>query len=74
MEGLSSTPCQVLIGVIILTTTINIVVHRCSRGGLISFKVALQGLTAQSTMEAEVVAAALTMKEAVFCKGMIQAL
>ena len=33
----------------------------------ISFKVAVQGLTAQSTMEAELVMAALTMKKAVFC-------
>ena len=33
----------------------------------VSFKVGLQGLTAQSTMEAELVAAALTMKETVFC-------
>ena len=38
---------------------------------LISFKVELQGLTAQSTMEAELVAAALTMKEAVFCSNMM---
>ena len=34
--------------------------------GLVSFKVGLQRLTAQSTMEAELVAAALTTKEAVF--------
>ena len=40
--------------------------------GPISFKVGLQGLTAQSTMEAELVAAALTMKEAVFCNSMMQ--
>ena len=33
----------------------------------VSFKVGLQGLTAQSAMEAELVAAALAMKEAVFC-------
>ena len=33
---------------------------------LIIFKVGLQGLPAQSTIEAELVAAALTMKEAVF--------
>ena len=37
---------------------------------LISFKVGLQGLTAQSTMEAELVAAALIM-EAVFCSNMM---
>ena len=36
----------------------------------ISFKVGLQGLTAQSTMEAELVAAALAMKEAVFSSNM----
>ena len=36
----------------------------------IIFKVKLQGLTAQPTMEAELVAAALTMKEeAVFCSN-----
>ena len=40
----------------------------------ISFKVGLLGLTAQSTMEAELVAAMLTMTETVFCKGMIQEL
>ena len=37
----------------------------------ISFKVGLQGLTAQSTMEAELLAAALKMKEAVFCSNMM---
>ena len=36
----------------------------------ISFKVGLQGLAAQSTMEAELVAAALAMKEAIFCSNM----
>ena len=36
----------------------------------IIFKAGLQGLTAQSTMEAELVAAALTFKEAVFCSNM----
>ena len=36
-----------------------------------SFKVAIQGLTAQSTMEAELMAAAVTMKEAVFCSNMM---
>ena len=40
----------------------------------VSFKVGLQGLTAQSTMEAELVAAALAMKEAVFCFNMIKEL
>ena len=33
----------------------------------VSFKVGLQGLTAQSTMEAQLVAAMVAMKEAVFC-------
>ena len=37
----------------------------------ISFKVGLQGLTAQSTMEPELVAEALIMKEAVFCSNMV---
>ena len=37
----------------------------------ISLKVELQGLTAQSTMEAELVAEALAMKEAVFCSNMV---
>ena len=32
---------------------------------------ALQGLTAQSTIEAELVAAVMTMKEAVFCSSMM---
>ena len=43
---------------------------------LVSFKVGggLQGLTAQSTMEANLVAAALAMKEAVFCSNMIKEL
>ena len=40
----------------------------------VSFKLGLQGLTAQSTMEAELVAAALTMKEAVFCSNMMKEL
>ena len=34
---------------------------------LISFNLGLQGLTTQSTMEAELVVAALAMKEVVFC-------
>ena len=42
--------------------------------GLVSFKVGSQGLTAQSTMEAELVAAALTMKETVFCSNMMKKL
>ena len=37
----------------------------------IIFKVGLQGLTAQSTMEAELVVAALTMKGVVFCSNII---
>ena len=40
----------------------------------VSFKVGLQGLTTQSTMEAELVAAALAMKEAVFCSNMMKEL
>ena len=40
----------------------------------ISFKVGLEGLTAQSMMEAELVAAALTMKESVFCSNMTKEL
>ena len=41
----------------------------------IIFKVELQGLTAQPTMEEELVAAALTMKEeAVFCSNMMSEL
>ena len=42
--------------------------------GPVSFKVGLQGLTAQSTMEAELVAAALTMKETVLCSNMMKGL
>ena len=42
--------------------------------GPISFKVGNQGLAAQSTMEAQLVAAALTMKEVVFCKSMMEEL
>ena len=34
----------------------------------------MQGLTAQSTMEAELVAASLAMKEAVFCSNMMKKL
>ena len=37
----------------------------------IGFKVVLQGLTAQSTMEAELVAVALIVKEAVFWSNMM---
>ena len=40
----------------------------------VSFKVGLQGLTAQSTMEAELVDAALAMKEVVFCSNMTKEL
>ena len=39
--------------------------------GPISFKVGIQGLTTQSTMEAELVAAPVTMKETVFCSSMM---
>ena len=42
--------------------------------GPVSFKVGLQGLTAQSTIKAELVTAALTMKEAVFCSNMMKEL
>ena len=44
------------------------------RNGPVSFKVGMQGLTDQSTMEAELVAAALAMKEAVNCAGMMEEL
>ena len=37
----------------------------------ISFKSGIQSLTAMSTMEAELVASALTMKEAIFCSNMM---
>ena len=40
----------------------------------VSFKVGMQGLTGQSTMEAELVPAALAMKEAVFCSNMMKEL
>ena len=40
----------------------------------VGFKAGLQGLTAQSTMEAELFAAALPMKEAVFCSNMVKEL
>ena len=39
--------------------------------GPISFKVGLQSLTAQFTVETELVTAALTMKKAVFCSNMM---
>ena len=39
--------------------------------GPVSFKVGMQGLTAQSKMEVELVAAALAMKKAVYCAGMM---
>ena len=38
---------------------------------LISFKLGLQGLTAESTMKAELVAAALIMKGSAFCSNMV---
>ena len=37
----------------------------------VSFKSGLQSLTAMSTMEAELVAAALAMKEVIFCTNMM---
>ena len=40
----------------------------------VSSKVGLQGLTAQSNMEAELVATALAMKAAVFCSNMMKEL
>ena len=39
--------------------------------GPTSFEVDIQGLTAQSTMEVELVAAALTMKESIVCSNMM---
>ena len=39
--------------------------------GPVSIKVGMQGLTAQSTMEAELVAGALATREAVFCQNTI---
>ena len=48
-----------------------VIIHRDVADAPISFKVGLQGLTAQSTLEAELVAAALAMKEAVFCSNMM---
>ena len=39
--------------------------------GPVSFKVGLQGITAQSTMEVKLVTAALAMKEAVYCANMM---
>ena len=42
--------------------------------GPVSFKVGLQGLTAHSTMEAELVTAALTMKKSVFCSNIMKEL
>ena len=40
----------------------------------VSFTVGLQGLSALSTMETELVSAALAMKEAVFCSNMMKEL
>ena len=42
--------------------------------GAISVKVGLQGLTAQSTMKADLAAAAVTLKKAVLCNNMMQEL
>ena len=42
--------------------------------GPISFKVRLQSLSAQSTMEAELVAAATARKESLFCRNMMMEL
>ncbi|CAM9119850.1 unnamed protein product [Ascophyllum nodosum] len=39
--------------------------------GPISFKVGLQSLSAQSTLEVELVAAAITMKESLFCRNVM---
>ena len=39
--------------------------------GPISFKVGLQSLTAQSIIEAKLVAAATAMKESLFCRNMM---
>ena len=39
--------------------------------GPVSLKVGMQGLPAQSTMEAELVAGALAMREAMFCQSMV---
>ena len=39
--------------------------------GPISFKLGIQRLTTQSTIEGELVAAALIMKEAIFCNNMV---
>ena len=41
--------------------------------GPVSFKESMQGLKAQSTTEAELVAAALAMKKTVYCAGMMNA-
>ena len=46
-------------------------IHKMLSSGPISFKVGIQGLTAQSTRVAKLVVAALTMKEAVFCSNMV---
>ena len=42
--------------------------------GPVSFKVGLQGITAQPTMEAELVGASLAMKEEVYCANIMQEL
>ena len=41
------------------------------RNGTANFKVGMQGLTAQSTMASEIVAATLAMKETVYCASMM---
>ena len=46
----------------------------CLSNAPVSFKVGLQGLTAQSNKEAELAAAALAMKEAVFCSNIMMEL
>ena len=40
----------------------------------VSFKVGLQGITAQSTMEAGLIVPALAMKETVYCANMMREL
>ena len=50
-------------------STLSYVMMMCN--GPVSFKVGMQGIIAQSTMETEVVAAALAMKEAIYCAGMM---
>lgn len=49
--------------------TLSYVIMMCN--GPVSLKVCMHGLTAQSTMEAELVVGALAMSEAVFCQNMM---